>query len=76
MGGLRSTHVVDCPSYDEPVLLQALVAGESVDAVPLDQTVWWPESPKPILLLRQGSYVVRVIDRRGRVLHRVEVQID
>ena len=76
MGGLRSPHVVDCPRYDEPVLLQALVAGESVDAVPLDQTVWWPDTPKPALLLRPGAYVVRVIDRGGRALHRVEVRID
>lgn len=76
MGGLRSPHVVDCPSYDEPVLLQALVAGESADAVPLDQTVWWPDTPKPALLLRPGAYVVRVIDRSGRTLHRVKVQVD
>jgi len=76
MGGLRSPHVVESPPYDEPVLLQALVAGESVDAVPLDQTVWWPDTPKPALLLRPEEYVVRVIDRRGRVLHRVEMRID
>ena len=76
MGGLRSPHVVESPPYDEPVLLQALVAGESVDAVPLDQTVWWPDTPKPALLLRPEEYVVRVIDRRGRVLHRVETRID
>ncbi|MEE8155844.1 MAG: hypothetical protein V3T53_12905 [Phycisphaerales bacterium] len=76
MGGLRSPQVVDCPGYEEPVLLQALVAGESVDAVPLDQTVWWPNTPKPALLLRPGAYIVRVIDRSGRTLHRVQVRID
>ncbi|MEE9131041.1 MAG: hypothetical protein V3T84_13565 [Phycisphaerales bacterium] len=76
MGGLRSPHVMDCPGYDEPVLLQALFAGESVHAVPLDQTVWWPDRPKPALLLRPGAYRVRVIDRSGRALHRVEVRID
>jgi hypothetical protein len=76
MGGLRMPYEVEVEKRDEPVLIQALVAGESDDAIPLDHVVWWPGTPRPALMLRPGSYVIRVIDGDGHELDRRTVSID
>ena len=76
MGGLRAPETLSMAEAAEPMLFQALVIGESEDAVPLDQVIWWPGSPRPALMLRRGSYVIRVIDRHGRELHRETLHVE
>ncbi|MFG0256574.1 MAG: hypothetical protein ACF8GE_01595 [Phycisphaerales bacterium JB043] len=75
MGGLRKAHIVDIPPHDEPVLLQAMVPGESDDAIPMDQAIVWPGGPTPGLFLRLGKYTVRVINRDGDILSSETVTI-
>lgn len=75
MGGLRKPVTLELPAFDQPALLQAFVANERPNAVPLDQVILWPDRPRPVLLLRPGAYVVRVIDRSGRELHRSEAAV-
>ena len=76
MGGLRRQVAIDeFPASDEPMLLQAVLAGESDDAVPVDLVVWWPgTSPRPFML-RPGEYVVRMIDRDGIERYRAAMRV-
>ncbi len=76
MGGLRAPYVVPDLDFDRPVLLQAHLAHESGQAVPVDQVVLWPGRPTPALLLRPGSYRVTVVDRVGLELFRGEHSVD
>ena len=69
MGDLRRPVEVTLEPQPEPTLLQARVAGESEDAVPLDQCLVWPDQPTPALMLRLGSYRIVQLDREGRELH-------
>ena len=59
----------------EPLLVQAFVAGESADAVPVDQVVLSPGKPVPVLMLPKGRTRVRAIDRAGRVLGQYEAAL-
>ncbi len=70
MGGLRKPVVVDVPRLEQPVLLQASLAGELERAVPVDQVIIWPGKPVSSLYLRLGTYVIRIIDRHGTELFR------
>jgi len=76
MGGLRSAVRVPIDSPGCTVLLQALVAGENDDAVPLDQAVWWREQAAPTLMLRRGDYVIRAVDRTGAVRQSIPLRVD
>lgn len=70
LGGLRK-RVWPMPESvvaDEVVLMQAIVAGEGDDAVPMDQVVLGPGRTRVPLMLRSGEYVVRVVDRTGAVM--------
>ena len=62
-------------SESQPLLVQALLTGETAQPVPVDQAIAWPGEPVPHLLLRPGRYTLRAVDRTGRVLaeHAVEV---
>jgi hypothetical protein len=70
LGGLRKRvwPVPESVVASEVVLMQAIVAGEGGDAVPMDQVVIGPGHERVPLLLRSGEYVVRVVDRRGVVM--------
>jgi hypothetical protein len=59
----------------EPLLVQAFVAGESADAVPVDQVVIYPTKQAPVLMLPKGKVRVRAIDRAGRVLGHYETAL-
>ena len=50
-----------------PILVQAFVAGESNDAVPVDQIIVYPNKEIPVLMLPKGNFRIRAIDRNGRV---------
>lgn len=75
MNGMRKAVKLALPAFDHPVLLQAFVAGDGSDAVPLDQVILWPGIPQPALLLRPGAYVVRVVDRDGTERHRTTTRV-
>jgi hypothetical protein len=75
MGGLRKPVEPTLEPQTEPTLLQAHVAGESPDAVPLDQCIVWPGQPAPALLLRVGKYEITQIDREGKELHREDYEL-
>ncbi len=84
MGGLRSPRAVgfkqlgiavrqgklDQPA---PVLVQAFLAEESADAVPVDQIVLYPGKDVPVLMLPSGTLRIRAIDRSTRVLGQYRV---
>ncbi|MEM7203965.1 MAG: DUF6624 domain-containing protein [Planctomycetota bacterium] len=68
LGDLRRPVEVTVPATietDAPLLLQAQRAGEGPAAVPMDQVVLWPDARHATLLLRDGDYVLRLLDRDG-----------
>jgi hypothetical protein len=75
MGKLRRPVELTLEPQKEPTLLQAHVAGESPDAVPLDQCIVWPDQPVPALMLRLGKYEITQIDREGKELHREDTEV-
>ena len=56
----------------EPILIQAFYAGESADAVPVDQIILYPNKEIPALILPKGSFRIRAIDRAGKILNQYE----
>ncbi|MBK6942358.1 MAG: hypothetical protein IPH13_19445 [Planctomycetes bacterium] len=70
LGGLRKRvwPVPESVVADDVVLMQAIVAGEGDDAVPMDQVVLGPGKARVALMLRSGEYLVRVVDRKGVVM--------
>ncbi len=81
LGGLRRPVVPEgLPSHDGAALLQALVEGEDPEAaVPADQVVVRPDAgngrPPPTLLLRDGAYLLRLLDRDGEVVWTGRVEV-
>lgn len=75
MGELRRLVEMTLEPQTEPTLLQAHVAGESADAVPMDQCIVWPDQPTPALFLRLGKYELVQLDSTGRELHREEREV-
>jgi hypothetical protein len=63
------------PLSGEPILVQAVVVGESDDAIPLDQTVLWPGESTAALFLRDGEYRVMMFNRAGKELSSKHVTI-
>ncbi|MDQ4120399.1 MAG: hypothetical protein M3209_03025 [Acidobacteriota bacterium] len=59
----------------EPVLIQAFVAEESADAIPLDQIILNPNQKIPVLMLAKGNFKIRAIDKYGKVLGQYENSI-
>jgi hypothetical protein len=59
----------------EPVLIQALVAEESADAVPFDQIILEPNQKIPVLMLSKGNFKIRAIDKYGKILGQYENSI-
>lgn len=51
-----------------PVLVQAFVAGESNDAVPIDQIILYPNKEIPVLMLPKGNFRIRLMDKAGKIL--------
>ncbi|CAA9400141.1 MAG: hypothetical protein AVDCRST_MAG74-1532 [uncultured Pyrinomonadaceae bacterium] len=52
--------------------MQAFAAGESADAVPVDQIILYPNKEIPVLMLPKGNFRVRAIDKTGNVLRQYE----
>ena len=75
MGGLRQPYMFISPLSGEPILVQAVVVGESDDAIPLDQTVLWPGESTAALFLRDGEYRVMMFNRAGKELSSKHVTI-
>lgn len=51
----------------EPVMIQAFKQGESADAVPIDQIILYPNKEIPALVLPEGKFRVRAIDKTGKI---------
>ena len=51
----------------EPVLIQALYAGEGADAIPVDQIILYPNKEIPALMLPVGAFRIRAINETGRI---------
>ncbi|OLE55689.1 MAG: hypothetical protein AUG51_01780 [Acidobacteria bacterium 13_1_20CM_3_53_8] len=79
MGGLRRPSTINLRRLNlaarhqqfsgrEPVLVQAFFAGESADAVPVDQIVLYPAREVPVLMLPKGALRIRAINRLGRLI--------
>jgi hypothetical protein len=49
-------------------LIQAFYAGESAEAVPVDQIILRPKQPAASLMLPEGTFLVRAMDKSGNVL--------
>ena len=86
MAGLRTSHVIDFMKLNietqqeklighEPLLVQAFIAGESADAVPVDQIIIYPEKQIPVLLLPSGKIHIRVIDKSAHILGQYTVSM-
>ncbi len=81
MGGLRREVDLDTGNFDErpglgkPLAIQARVADESPEAVPLDCVIWREGQP-PVLLLRPGlNYELRVVAPSGEVVWRERLEL-
>jgi hypothetical protein len=55
------------------LLVQAFVAEEAEGAVPVDQVVVSGLKQKPVLMLRQGAFRLRVIDEAGKIRNEFKV---
>ena len=55
-------------TQSEPVLIQAFYAVESAEAVPVDQIILRPKQPAASLMLPEGKFLVRAMDKSGNVL--------
>ncbi len=77
LGGLRRPQALDFGELEhpEPVLVQAFMAGEAENAVPVDQVLLYPGKNVPVLMLPSGTMRVRAIDKSGRVLGSYEVTL-
>lgn len=52
-----------------PVLVQAFVAGESADAIPVDQIILYPEKKSPALMLpAKGAFEIKAVDESGKIV--------
>jgi hypothetical protein len=58
-----------------PMLVQAFVAGESADAVPVDQIILYPNKEIPALMLPAGSFRIRAINGSGKVTRQYEKKV-
>ena len=52
----------------DPVLVQAFFAREITDAVPIDQFIIYPGKEIPVLMLPQGNFRIRVLEKSGKVI--------
>ncbi|HEY8559636.1 MAG TPA: hypothetical protein VIL74_04470 [Pyrinomonadaceae bacterium] len=59
---------------DEPVLIQAFYADENADAVPIDQFILHPNQIVPSLMLPEGKFRVRTMDKKGKILRQYETK--
>jgi hypothetical protein len=79
MGGYREeVKVKEIPlaSKGGSLLVQAFAKGEdSATAVPVDQVEYASGEAGPVLLLPKGSYVVRVVDAAGKVVHETMAKV-
>jgi len=62
----RRPMTVAVPSFDGPVLLQAIRSGEGAGSVPADQFLLAPGQATATLFLRPGAYLVR-LERAGGI---------
>jgi hypothetical protein len=83
LGGLRKPHRIDFKKLrltvkrhkfdgQEPILVQAFAAGESANAVPVDQIILYPNKEIPVLMLPKGSFRIRAMDKTGNILRQYE----
>jgi hypothetical protein len=79
LGGLRKPHRIDFKKLrltvkrnkfdgQEPILVQAFVAGESADAVPVDQIILYPNKEISVFMLPKGNFRIRAMDKSGKVI--------
>jgi hypothetical protein len=59
----------------EPVLIQAFYAGETDEAVPVDQIILYPNQQIPALMLPAGKFRIRAMDKWGKILNGYERQV-
>jgi len=57
-----------------PVLVQAFVAGESADAIPVDQVILYPGKEIPSLMLPKGSIQIKAVDETGKIIRQYEIK--
>jgi hypothetical protein len=87
MNGLRSAEKINLKklklksknqtfSENEPVLIQAFYAQESIDAVPADQIIIYPRQQIPALMLPFGTFRIQAMDKTGKILSRYEKKSD
>lgn len=55
-------------SGNAPVLIQAFFQGESADAIPIDQIIFYPEKETPVLMLPKGNFNIRAMDEAGKII--------
>ena len=56
----------------DPVLIQAFHIGESADAIPADQIILYPKQVIPALVLPNGNFRIRALDKMGKILREYE----
>ncbi len=59
----------------EPILIQAFLAGESNDAVPVDQIIIYTNQKIPDLMLPAGNFRIRAMNKSGKVTTQYEKRI-
>lgn len=52
----------------EPILVQAFYANESADAVPFDQIILYPNQEVPVLMLPNGNFRIKAVNKIGKIL--------
>lgn len=83
MNGLRHSEKIDLKKLklhsdkklfaeNESVLIQAFYAEESADAVPVDQIILYPKKEVSVLMLPQGKFRIRAMDKAGKVIGQYE----
>jgi hypothetical protein len=86
MGGLRQAQTVDLKKLklntqsglfkgQRPLLVQAFVEEESMEAIPVDQIALYPGKQIPVMMLTKGSFQIRMIDESGTTLGRYKLVV-
>lgn len=56
----------------EPILIQAFYKQEKVEAIPVDQIIFYSNEQIPALILPQESFRIRAVNKDGKVVGQYE----
>lgn len=66
----------EIPPPTDRYLVQAVLANESKETIPLDQCLWSADQNRPVLYLLPGEYQLRVLDRKDNTVYESKLSVE